>query len=59
MAEQLLHAPHIGPRIEQMGSKRVTQNMGRQAGIQPGLRQIPFELPLDRERREPATDAPN
>ena len=58
MAQQLLHAPEVGPMCDQMARKGVSQDMGRKAGrIDPGLdRQVLHQLP-DTTTREVAFHA--
>ena len=47
MAQQLLHAPEIGPMCDEMARKGMSQDMGRKARrIDPGLHcQVLHQLP--------------
>jgi hypothetical protein len=53
MPQQLLDGPQIRPPTQQMGGKTVPQFVGRQGWIQPGFRQIPFQISLKNPRTQP------
>jgi hypothetical protein len=53
MPQQLLHGAQIRSPTQQMGRKTVSQFVRREGWIQPGFRQIPFQIPLKNPRAQP------
>ena len=56
MAEEFLHAPDVGPGVEQVRGEAVAERMGAGLAGEPGHGEMLLQQPRDTPHREPAAE---